>query len=76
MISKCEFCNFNQDPKVWTINLYSCTSYKYEGKKYFLDIEYPLGDMTKYPDIKAVEVNYCPMCGKKLNIQHKVFRGE
>ena len=64
--SGCQFCDFDQDPVTWAIGLYTQSSYKYEGFKYFLEVEYPLGDLTIYPHIKPVEVYYCPMCGRKL----------
>lgn len=69
----CEYCNFDNFPEEWEIGLYQQTSYKYEGKKYFLEVEYP-ADGKYYHRAKPVEVNYCPMCGRKLNMQHKVFR--
>lgn len=63
----CKFCDFNQEPQTWEIGLYRESSYKYEGFKHFLEVEYPLGEyLTKYPHIKPVEVHYCPMCGRKL----------
>lgn len=67
MVSDCNFCNFHREPKIWEIGLYQASSYKYDGFKYFLEVEYPLGDLTKYPRIEAVEVDYCPMCGRKLS---------
>lgn len=63
---KCKYCDFKQKERVWEIELYESTSYKYEGKKYFLEVTYPEDNMT-YPYIKPVEVNYCPKCGRKLN---------
>lgn len=63
----CHFCDFRQEADTWDIALYQASSYKYEGFKYFLEVEYPLGEyLTKYPHIKPVEVYYCPMCGRKL----------
>lgn len=68
MASNCKFCDFHREPNTWEIGLYQASSYKYDGFKYFLEVEYPLGEyLTKYPNIKAVEVHYCPMCGRKLN---------
>ena len=37
----CEFCNFDKESKAWEITLYEATSYKYGGKKYLLEVEYP-----------------------------------
>lgn len=65
-MSNCKFCDYNRVPKTWEIGLYRATSYKYEGRKYFLEVEYPLGDLTIYPRINPIEVNFCPMCGRKL----------
>lgn len=66
--NNCHFCDFRLEADTWDITLYQSNSYKYEGFKYFLEVEYPLGEyLTKYPRIKPVEVHYCPMCGRKLN---------
>lgn len=62
----CEFCDFNQKAKDWEIELYESTSYKYDGKKYFLEVTYP-ADGKRYHNVKPVGVNYCPKCGRKLN---------
>ena len=62
---KCEYCNFDNQPEDWEIVLYEQTSYKYEGKKYFLEVEYP-ADGKYYHRVKPVEVYYCPLCGRKL----------
>ena len=65
----CDFCNFDKEAKEYEIGLYECTSYKYKGIKYFLEVEMPLnvdlsiGNLNK---IKPVEVFYCPKCGQKL----------
>lgn len=66
--TSCKFCTFGVDnPDHWEICLYRCTSYKYEGVKYQIEVEYPLGDLTQYPNIKPIEVYFCPICGRKLN---------
>lgn len=62
----CEYCNFDNFPEAWDITLYQQTSYKYDGKKYFLEVHYP-ADGKHYHVVKPVEVNYCPKCGRKLN---------
>ena len=61
----CKYCDFNQVEKNWHIELYESTSYKYDGKKYFLEVTYPM-DGKSVPKVKPVEVNFCPMCGRKL----------
>ena len=64
----CEFCDFSSldvDLKEWTINLCRQTSYKHDGKKYFLEVEYPAdGKIYKY--VKPLEAYYCPKCGRSL----------
>lgn len=62
----CEYCDFDHTTNDWEIGLYECTSYEYDGKKYFLDVCYP-ADGKLYRRVKEVEVNYCPKCGRKLN---------
>lgn len=66
----CEFCDFSNVrepfPKEWTINLYQATSYKYDGKKYFLEVEYP-ADGKAYRYVKPLEAHYCPKCGRSLH---------
>ena len=63
----CKFCDFSRvDTKEWTIELYQTTSYKYEGKKYFLEVEYPADGKT-YKYAKPLEVHYCPKCGRNLH---------
>ena len=64
----CNYCDFNQPEKVWEIELYESTSYKYEGKKYFLEITYP-ADGRYYHKVRPVEIKYCPMCGRKLGAE-------
>lgn len=65
----CEFCNFDKESKAWEITLYESTSYKhgykYGGKKYLLEVEYP-ADGKPYHYVKPLEVNYCPKCGRQL----------
>ena len=61
----CEFCNSNKEGKAWEIKLYEATSYKYSGKKYLLEVEYP-ADGKPYHYVKPIEVNYCPKCGRQL----------
>lgn len=66
-IMGCEFCDFNRvDTKEWTIELYQETSYKYKGRKYFLEVEYP-ADGKSYHYVKGIEVNFCPKCGRRLD---------
>lgn len=62
----CRYCEFDYPAMDWEIELYQSTSYKYEGKKYFLEVTYP-ADGKRYHRVKPVEVNYCPKCGRKLN---------
>lgn len=62
----CKYCEFDNPATDWEIELYESTSYKYEGKKYFLEVAYP-ADGKRYRRVKPVEVNYCPKCGRKLN---------
>ena len=66
VVTECEFCDFYREPKEWEIGLYEQTGYYYDGKKYFLEVEYPLGDARQYPKIRPVEVNFCPKCGRRL----------
>lgn len=41
---------------------------KLNGEKCFtLDIERPLGFIPEKWRNKALEINYCPICGRKLN---------
>ena len=62
----CKFCDFNQKEKEWEIELYEETSYKYQGKKYFLEVTYPADGEWRH-SIKHVEANFCPKCGRKLS---------
>ena len=65
----CDFCNFDKEAKEYEIGLYECTSYKYKGIKYFLEVEMPLNvdlSIDNLNKIKPVEVFYCPKCGQKL----------
>ncbi len=62
----CKYCEFDHPGMDWEIELYESTSYKYEGKKYFLRVTYP-ADGKRYHRVKPVEVNYCPKCGRKLD---------
>ena len=61
----CEYCEFDHPEKDFEIELYEATSYKYEGKKYYLEVTYP-ADGKRYKNIKNVEVFFCPKCGRKL----------
>ncbi len=62
----CKFCDFDIEPEVKTINMYELT--KLNGEKVFtLDIERPLGFIPEKWRNKGLEINYCPICGRKLN---------
>ena len=64
-IELCSFCDFNQDSHDYQIELYEQTSYAYEGKKYFLEVQNPEDYNAKKWAIPR-EVFYCPVCGRKL----------
>lgn len=79
IVNKCGFCNSDTEPNPWNIELYREVSGKYNHKKkryeciekkYFLEISIP--DNVILPKeirkVKPLEIKYCPMCGKKLDI--------
>ena len=64
---ECNFCSgFNAiEPKLKEINMYECT--KENGQKsYNLDIERPDGFIPEPWRNKPLQINFCPICGRKL----------
>lgn len=62
----CRFCNnFTIEPELKTINMYEVTK-ENKQKIYVLDIERPLGIIPEPWRNKQLEINYCPICGRKL----------
>ena len=61
---KCEYCNFDREPKEKHIELYKCSDTK--GRYYTLDIERPNGVIPKPWRNKPLRIQYCPVCGRKL----------
>lgn len=62
----CKFCNnFNIEPELKTINMYEVIK-ENKQKFYVLDIERPLGIIPEPWRNKQLEINYCPICGRKL----------
>lgn len=60
----CEFCN-RINTKLKEINMYECKGM--DNRKYYaLDIERPLGMIPEPWRNKQFEINYCPVCGRKL----------
>ena len=63
---KCSFCSgFNIEPKLKEINMYEYT--KEDGQKsYSLDVERPDGFIPEPWRNKQLQINFCPICGRKL----------
>ena len=62
----CKYCDINQEAHDYEIELYRCNSYEYEGDKYFLMVQHPAGTYKKLEWAKPLEINFCPVCGRKL----------
>ena len=61
----CEFCG-RIHPKLKEINMYECEGT--DNRKYYaLDIERPLWMIPEPWRNKQLEINYCPICGRKVD---------
>ena len=66
-IGTCEFCSdFMAEPKLKEINMYEGNSLNVE-LEYILDIERPDGFIPEKWRSKSLKINYCPICGRRLN---------
>jgi hypothetical protein len=64
-MGKCEFC-INKVPELKEINMYEHTDLN--GQKYhILDIERPYGYIPEAWRNRPLQINFCPMCGRRLD---------
>ena len=61
-MSECYFCDFKAPLKEKEINLY------YGSDGFLLDIERPVGYIPEHCRSKELHINYCPICGKRLEL--------
>ena len=61
-MAECYFCNFEEPIREKEINLYIAT----DG--FLLDIERGIGYIPEHCRSKPLHVNYCPVCGKRLEL--------
>ena len=59
-VNKCEYCNpANAKPLI-----YECALYVFIEKKLLVA---GYSDMCTFESIESTQINYCPMCGRKLS---------
>ena len=61
-MSECYFCDLKAPLKEEEINLY------YGSDGFLLDIERPLECIPEHCRSKPLYINYCPICGKRLEL--------
>lgn len=70
-MSECKYCSgFDiYEPKLKHIEMYETTCID-GNTKYYLDIERPDGFIPEKWRNKRLEINYCPICGRKLKVNN------
>lgn len=71
-MSECKYCSgFDiYEPKLKYIEMYETMCID-GNKKYYLDIERPDGFIPEEWRNKRLEINYCPICGRKLKMSNE-----